>query len=169
MTDFSIGRVISSLKFCCSVIPMLCNIMELKKLKSVNSILRITGLHLGNPAIITLLKLTRPYHLRPYFFSILQGMKFWYYQDDLTKNLTSWPYQFYKKWPNKKKFAKKKKMPLPFHPWTSGVHMMSPDSVETKPGRSGKVADEPCGRNTATPPVIRPSRSRSAWPVTYRA
>jgi len=54
MTDFSIGRVISSLKFCCSVITMLCNIMELKKLKSVNSMLRIKGLHSGNPAIITL-------------------------------------------------------------------------------------------------------------------
>ena len=54
MTDFSIGRVISSLKFSLSVTAMLCNIMELKKLKSVNCVLRIKGLHLGYPAIVTL-------------------------------------------------------------------------------------------------------------------
>ena len=47
MTDFSIDRVISSLKFSSSVMAMLCNIMELKKLKSVNCVLRIKGLHSG--------------------------------------------------------------------------------------------------------------------------
>jgi len=47
MTDFSIDRVISSLKFCRSVMAMHSNIMELKKLKSVNFVLRIKGLHLG--------------------------------------------------------------------------------------------------------------------------
>ena len=46
MTDFSIDRVISSLKFCWSVMAMHSNIMELKKLKSVNFVLRIKGLHL---------------------------------------------------------------------------------------------------------------------------
>ena len=51
------------------------NIMELKILKSVNFVLRIKGLHLDNPAIITLVKLTRPYHLRPYVLTFLQGMK----------------------------------------------------------------------------------------------
>jgi len=47
MTDFSIDRVISSLKFSWSVMEMLFNIMELKKLKSVNCVLRIKGLHSG--------------------------------------------------------------------------------------------------------------------------
>ena len=54
MTDFSIGRVILSLKFSLSVTAMLYNIMELKKLKSVNCVLRKKGLHLGNPASVTL-------------------------------------------------------------------------------------------------------------------
>ena len=59
--------------------------------------------------------------------------------------------------------------------------MMSPGRPETKLGRSGRVADEPCGRNTATPPVIQliqklvvctarggknPQKSHFAWVVT---
>ena len=47
MTDFSIDRVISSLKFCWSVMALHINITELKKLKSVHFVLRKKGLHLG--------------------------------------------------------------------------------------------------------------------------
>ena len=48
LTDFSTGRVISTLKFSYDVM-MLNNIMimESKILKSANCVLRIKGLHLG--------------------------------------------------------------------------------------------------------------------------
>ena len=47
MADFSIGQVISKLKFRYYIIKMIYNIMELKILNSVICVLRIKGLHLG--------------------------------------------------------------------------------------------------------------------------
>ena len=90
MTDFSIDRVISSLKFCWSVMAMHSNIMELKKLKSVKFVLRIKGLHLG----------MRSSFRCKIIYSYLSIELFWFFWTlpTLLESLVRWPSSYLLTW-----------------------------------------------------------------------